>query len=258
MDIIRGKVGLVTGSTSGIGLAIARALAARGAEIRLNGFGDPVAIETLRREIERDFSVRATFHAADLSDVSQIERLVGEVGPVDILVNNAGIHYVSPVEKFPVDKWDALIAVNLSAVFHAIRLFLPGMRERGWGRIVSLSSANGLVATANKIAYVAAKHGVVGITKTIALETAGSGITCNAICPGMVMTPLVQQQIDAYAAHHSLDNAAAAVAFLREKQPSGTFIKPDQIGELVAFMCSDAADQMTGSSVSMDGGWTAQ
>jgi 3-hydroxybutyrate dehydrogenase len=255
---MRGKVALVTGSTSGIGLAIARALAARGSDIRLNGFGDPAAIEVLRAGIESEFSVRATFHGADLADVTQIERLAAEVGPVDILVNNAGIQYVSPVESFPVEKWDALIAINLSAVFHAIRLFLPAMRERGWGRIVSLSSANGLVATANKVAYVAAKHGVVGITKTVALETAGSGVTCNAICPGMVTTPLVQKQIDDYGARHGLSAEAAAAAFLGEKQPSKTFIRPDQIGDLVAFICSDAADQMTGSSVSMDGGWTAQ
>jgi 3-hydroxybutyrate dehydrogenase len=255
---MQGKVALVTGSTSGIGLAIARALAADGADIRLNGFGDPGGIESLRAAIETEFSVRATFHAADLADVAQIERLATEVGAVDILINNAGIQYVSPVDSFPVEKWDALIAINLSAVFHAIRLFLPAMNERGWGRIVSLSSANGLVATANKVAYVAAKHGVIGITKTVALETAGSGVTCNAICPGMVTTSLVQKQIDDYAARHGLSPEAAAKAFLGEKQPSKAFIRPDQIGDLVRFICSDAADQMTGSSVSMDGGWTAQ
>jgi 3-hydroxybutyrate dehydrogenase len=255
---LSGKVALITGSTSGIGLATAKVLAGRGAEIRLNGFGDADAIERLRAEIEEEFSVRATFHATDLADVGAIERLALEVGPIDILVNNAGIQHVAPVEHFPVEKWDSLVAVNLSAVFHMVRLFLPAMRRQKWGRIVSLSSANGLVASANKVAYVAAKHGVVGITKAVALETAGSGITCNAICPGMVRTPLVDRQIEAYATRHELNEADAALEFLKEKQPSGTFIRPEQIGELVAYMCSDAADQMTGSCVSMDGGWTAQ
>lgn len=255
---LAGKVALVTGSTSGIGLATADELARQGAEIRLNGFGFPDEIEQLRFSLETTHSVRVVHHHADLAAVSEIERLANEVGPVDILVNNAGIQHVAGVESFPVDKWDALIAINLSAVFHTIRLFLPEMRRRRWGRIVNLASTNGVVASVNKVAYVAAKHGVVGITKTVALETAGSGVTCNAICPGMVRTPLVQRQIDAYAAAHGLAEAEAAQAFLREKQPSSAFIRPQQIAALIAFMCSDDAGQMTGSAVVMDGGWTAQ
>jgi 3-hydroxybutyrate dehydrogenase len=255
---LAGKIALVTGSTSGIGLAIARVLAGEGAEIRMNGFGAPEVINVLRGEIENDFSVTVTHCAADLRIPTEIERLAGEVGPVDILVNNAGIQHVAPIESFSTHKWNELLAVNLSAVFHTIRLFLPAMRERKWGRIVSLSSANGLVASANKVAYVAAKHGVIGITRTVALETAGSGITCNAICPGMVRTPLVDRQIEAYAAQTGLDDAEAAAAFLKEKQPSGRFIRAEQIGALVAFLCSDAADQMTGAALAFDGGWTAQ
>ena len=257
MTELKGKVALVTGSTSGIGLAVARALAARGADIWLNGFADPDDLKALRSGLESEFSVRVRHHGADLTKVAEIENLAAEVGPVDILVNNAGIQYVSAVEEFPVEKWDALIAINLSAVFHTIRLLMPQMRERGWGRIVNISSTHGLVASVNKVAYIASKHGVIGITKSVAVETGGTGVTCNAICPGMVRTPLAQWQIEAYAERHSLEVEAAAIAMVSEKQPSRTWLRPDQIGELAAFICSDAASQMTGSSVVMDGGWTA-
>lgn len=258
MGMLAGKVALVTGSTSGIGLAVARTLASGGATIRMSGLGETGAIETLRREIEASFAVSATHHDADLADVGAIERLAAEIGPIDILVNNAGIQHVAPIEAFPAERWDALLAVNLSAAFHTIRLFLPAMKARGWGRIVNMSSVHGLVASVNKVAYVASKHGVVGLTKAVALEAARSGVTCNAICPGVVQTALAQAQIDAFAASHGLDEASATAAFLREKQPSEQIIRPEQIGELVAFLCSDAADQMTGSSLSMDGGWLAQ
>jgi 3-hydroxybutyrate dehydrogenase len=251
-----GKVALVTGSTSGIGLGIARALAAEGAKIMLNGFGAAADIEKLRSEL------KARYHAADMAKPPEVQRLVeetvGQLGSIDILVNNAGIQHVAPVEEFPDERWDAVIAINLSASFHAIKAALPHMRRRGWGRIINIASAHGLVASANKAAYVTAKHGLVGLTKVVALETATSGITCNAICPGWVLTPLVQKQIDDLARREKLSADEAKRRLLAEKQPSGEFATPVEIGGLAVFLCSEAASQIRGASLSIDGGWTAQ
>jgi len=260
--MLKGRVAVVTGSTSGIGLGIARALGQAGADLVLNGFGDAATIEALRSSLEGGCGVRVTYHGADLATAAGVEDLVrhaeATLGAVDILVNNAGIQYVSPIEEFPVERWDAVIAINLSAVFHGTRCALPGMKARGWGRIVNIASAHGLVASVNKSAYVAAKHGVIGLTKTTALETAGTGVTCNAICPGWVLTPLVQKQVDALAASKGLDDAHARAELLGAKQPSGQFVTPEQLGALAVFLCSDAAAQMTGASLPMDGAWTAQ
>ncbi len=259
---LKGKAAVVTGSTSGIGLGIARALASQGAAVMLNGFGDKALIEELREGLARLSGARVGYHGADMSKPADIVHLVRagekELGAVDILVNNAGIQHVAPIEEFPEDKWDAVLAINLSSSFHSIKAALPGMRRRGWGRIINLASAHGLVASTGKAAYVAAKHGLVGLTKVTALETAGSGITCNAICPGWVLTPLVQKQIDALAKREGLSEEAARKRLLAEKQPSGDFATPEQIGGLAVFLCSDAAAQMSGSSLSVDGGWTAQ
>jgi 3-hydroxybutyrate dehydrogenase len=253
---LNGKVALVTGSTSGIGLGIARALAAEGAQIMLNGFGDAAEIDRLRAEL------KARYHAADMAKPAEVRRLVEEtaaqLGAIDILVNNAGIQHVAPVEEFPDERWDAVIAINLSASFHAIKAALPHMRKRGWGRIINIASAHGLVASANKAAYVTAKHGLVGLTKVVALETATTGITCNAICPGWVLTPLVQKQIDDLARREKLSGDEAKRRLLAEKQPSGEFATPAEIGGLAVFLCSDAASQIRGASLSIDGGWTAQ
>jgi 3-hydroxybutyrate dehydrogenase len=253
---LKGKVALVTGSTSGIGLGIARALAAQGASIMLNGFGDAAEIARLQAEL------KARYHAADMARPDEVRRLVEEtaraLGGIDILVNNAGIQHVAPVDEFPDERWDAVIAINLSASFHAIKWALPLMRKRGWGRIINLASAHGLVASVNKAAYVAAKHGLVGLTKVVALETAASGITCNAICPGWVLTPLVQKQIDELARRESISGDEARRRLLAEKQPSGNFATPTEIGGLALFLCSDAASQIRGASLSIDGGWTAQ
>ncbi|MBB3102609.1 3-hydroxybutyrate dehydrogenase [Azomonas macrocytogenes] len=254
---LQGKTALVTGSTSGIGLGIAERLAEAGARLILNGFGD---VDAAKDSVARHGQTPG-YHAADLSDPAQIDELMRyaeqDFGGVDILVNNAGIQYVSPVEDFPAAKWDAVIAINLSAVFHTSRLALPGMRERGWGRIVNVASVHGLVASKEKAAYVAAKHGVIGLTKVIALETACTRITCNAICPGWVLTPLVQQQIDKRAAV-SGDLQQARDELLAEKQPSLEFVTPGQLGELTLFLCSDAAEQVRGAAWNMDGGWLAQ
>jgi 3-hydroxybutyrate dehydrogenase len=259
---LKSKAAIVTGSTSGIGLGIARALAGAGADVVLNGFGDADAIEKLRAGIASEFGVRVTYHNADLSKPAEVKALhdhaVAELGKVDILVNNAGIQYVAPVEEFPAERWDAVIAINLNAVFHGIHHALPGMKQRGWGRIINIASAHGLVASANKSAYVAAKHGVVGLTKVVGLETAGTGITCNAICPGWVLTPLVQKQIDALAADKGLTQNQARAELLGEKQPSGDFVTPEQLGAFAVFLCGNAAAQMTGAALAMDGGWTAQ
>ncbi len=252
------RVALVTGSTSGIGLGIARALAAEGAAIILNGFGDT---EPARRALAST-GVRVGHHGADLSKPDDITALMAyatsEFGGVDILVNNAGIQHVAPLEDFPVEKWDAVIALNLTAAFHTTRLALPHMRANNWGRIVNIASAHGLVASAGKAAYVAAKHGLLGLTKVTALETARTGITCNAICPGWVLTPLVQQQVEARAAKEGLSLDAAREALLVEKQPSGEFVTTDQLGATAAFLCSAAASQVRGAAWTMDGGWTAQ
>ncbi|MGQ9369670.1 3-hydroxybutyrate dehydrogenase [Azospirillum sp. ST 5-10] len=260
--MLKGKIAVVTGSTSGIGLGIARALAGAGADVVLNGFGDAAEIEALRAGLAAEFGVRATYSGADLSTAAGVEALiehaVGALGPVDVLVNNAGIQHVAPVEAFPVERWDAVIAINLSAVFHGTRLVLAGMKQRGWGRVINIASVHGLVASRDKAAYVAAKHGVVGLTKTVALETAGTGVTCNAICPGWVLTPLVQKQVDALAAMKNIPEPEARSELLSAKQPSGAFVTPENLGALAAFLCSDAAAQMTGAALPMDGAWTAQ
>jgi 3-hydroxybutyrate dehydrogenase len=259
---LHSKAALVTGSTSGIGLAIARALAAAGADVMLNGFGDDAHIDALRADIAKTFGVRATYDAADVTNAADVAAMVArgerEFGHIDILVNNAGIQFTSPVASFPIDRWDAIVATNLSAAFYATRAALPQMLARNWGRIVNIASAHGLVGSVDKSAYVAAKHGVVGFTKVVALETAKTGVTCNAICPGYVLTPLVQQQIDARAARENIAPEAAKSALLSEKQPSGEFVAPEQIGAFCVFLCSEDANQIRGSALSIDGGWTAE
>jgi len=254
---LKGKTALVTGSTSGIGLGIARVLAEAGADLLLNGFGDAqAAIDAVAAS-----GGKVLHHPADMSDPQQIEAMIAytekEFGAVDILVNNAGIQHVSPVETFAPERWDAIIAINLSSAFHTTRLVLPGMRQRNWGRIINIASAHGLAASPGKSAYVAAKHGLIGLSKSVALETATTGITCNAICPGWVLTPLVQAQIDARAAE-SGDSEAERRNLLAEKQPSLEFVTPHQLGELALFLCSDAAAQVRGAAWNMDGGWLAQ
>ena len=259
---MRGKGAIVTGSTSGIGLGVARALAASGADILLNGFGDKADIEKLRAGIAKECGVRVSFSGADMSKPADIAAMVAqatrELGRVDILVNNAGIQHTAPVEEFPPEKWDAVIAINLSAAFHAIRAALPQMKARNWGRIVNIASAHGLVASPHKSAYVAAKHGLLGLTKVVALETATRGITCNAICPGWVLTPLVQKQIDERAANGGIPVEEARRELLAEKQPSLEFATSEQIGAAVVFLCSEAAAQIRGAALPVDGGWTAQ
>jgi 3-hydroxybutyrate dehydrogenase len=259
---LQGKVALVTGSTSGIGLGIARALAAEGADLMLNGFGDPAAIEQIRSSIAAEHRVRVLHDEADVSKPAPIHAMVqrteAELGRLDILVNNAGIQHVAPIETFPPERWDAIIAINLSSVFHATQAAIPGMKRRGWGRIVNIASAHGLVASPEKSAYVVAKHGVVGFTKTAALELANDGITCNAICPGWVLTPLVQKQLEARAAAEGRSVADVTHAFLTEKQAMAQFSTPEGIGGLTVFLCSDAASTMTGGSISIDGGWVAR
>jgi 3-hydroxybutyrate dehydrogenase len=260
--MLKGRNAVVTGSTSGIGLGVARALAAQGANVVLNGFGEAAAIEELRAGLEREFAVEVLYDGADLAGPAGCEALVrgaaARFGSVDVLVNNAGIQHVDPIERFPVERWDAVIAVNLSAAFHTMRVALPGMKARGWGRMVNIASAHGLVASVNKAAYIAAKHGLVGLTKVVALETAETGITCNAICPGWVLTPLVQRQIDARAAAGGVPVEEAGRDLLAEKQPSKRFTTPEQIGALAVFLCSPGGDNMTGTALPIDGGWTAQ
>ncbi len=262
MSTLEGKVALVTGSTSGIGLGIATALADAGAHVMLNGFGEAAEIERTRAELAAQTGRTVGHSGADMSRPEEIAALVeetrGQLGSLDVLVNNAGIQHVCPVDEFPRERWEAILAINLTACFHTIRAALPGMRERGWGRIVNVASVHGLVASAGKSAYVAAKHGLVGLTKVVALESAGTGVTCNAICPGWVLTPLGQQQVDAYAEREGVSDAEARAGLLAEKQPSRTFATPEQIGALAAFLCSDAAEQVTGASVPVDGDWTAQ
>jgi 3-hydroxybutyrate dehydrogenase len=260
--MLKGKTALVTGSTSGIGLAIARALAQDGANVMLNGFGDKTAIEQIRDSIEKDFGVKARYSGADMSKPAEIADMIHttekEFGTLDVLVNNAGIQHVANIEDFPIEKWDAIIAINLSSSFHTIRAAVPGMKKRKWGRIINIASAHGLVASTQKVAYVSAKHGLVGLTKVVAMETANDGVTCNAICPGWVLTPLVQQQIDARAKASGGSVKDEAIKLLSEKQPMHEFTKPESIGALVVFLCSDAAETMTGSAYSIDGGWIAQ
>lgn len=259
---LAGKNALITGSTSGIGLGIAHVLAGAGANIVLNGFGDAAEIEKIRAGIETDFGVKALYDGADVSKAEAVAAMVEAAerafGSIDILVNNAGIQFTASIEEFPLEKWNAILATNLSAAFFGTRSVLPGMRRRGWGRIVNIASAHGLVASAHKAAYVAAKHGVLGLTKVTALETAGAGITCNAVCPGWVLTPLVQKQINDNAASEGKSVKEAELELLSEKQPSKTFVTPEQIGGLVLFLCSNAAKEITGAPLPIDGGWTAQ
>jgi 3-hydroxybutyrate dehydrogenase len=259
--VLKGKIAIVTGSTSGIGLGIARALAAQGAGVLLNGFGSQAEIDAVRREIGAR-GVPVGYSAADVSKPAEVVAMVAaatrELGRVDILVNNAGIQHVAPVEEFPPEKWDAILAINLSAAFHAVRAVLPQMKQRGWGRIINIASVHGLVASVNKVAYVAAKHGLVGLTKVVSLETAASGVTCNAICPGFVLTPLIQKQIDDIASREKLTQEQARARLLGDKQPSLQFATPEQIGALAVFLCSDAAAQMRGAALTVDGGWAAQ
>ena len=249
---LSGKRALVTGSTSGIGLAIARALANEGASVVLNGFGAAEEIDRLCGELG------ATYAAGDLTTDAGVDTMMEGAGPVDVLVNNAGMQHVAPIEEFPPEKWDAIIAINLTSAFHTSRLALPAMKAANWGRIINLASVHGLVASAQKSAYVAAKHGLVGLTKVTALENATTGVTCNAICPGWVLTPLVQKQVDAKAAANGWTNEEATKQLLGEKEPSLQFTTPEELGELAVFFCSDAAKNVRGVAWNMDGGWTAQ
>ena len=258
MSTLRGKTALVTGSTSGIGLGMAIALAKQGANIMLNGFGEKdVAIAKIKA-----CGVEVDYHGADMSKPVEIEDLIKQTdkrfGSLDILVNNAGIQYTANVEDFPADKWDAIIAINLSSAFHTSHHALPGMKKRNWGRIINIASVHGLVGSTQKAAYIAAKHGIVGLTKVIALENARTGITCNAICPGWVLTPLVQQQVDARAEREHISNDAAKIALLSEKQPSGEFVTTEQLAALAVFLCGADASEVRGVAWNMDGGWTAQ
>ena len=260
--ILKSKTALVTGSTSGIGLAIARAMAKEGANVVLNGFGEPAAIEKERAGIEGEFSVRAAYSGADMTRPDQIAAMVAEAekafGAVDILVNNAGVQHVAPIEEFPLDKWDMILAINLSAAFHAMRAAIPGMKARKWGRIVSTASAHSLVASPFKSAYVTAKHGLAGLTKTAALELATFGVTANCISPGYVWTPLVEKQIPDTMAARNLTRDQVINEVLLEAQPTKQFVTADQVAALAVYLCSDAASQITGANLSMDGGWTAE
>jgi 3-hydroxybutyrate dehydrogenase len=259
---LHGKVALVTGSTSGIGAGVAAALAAEGAGIVLNGFGSAEEVGLLEAALRDRFGVRTLYCGADVSRPGEVRAMVAQaeaaLGSVDILVNNAGVQFTAPIEEFPEERWDQIIAINLSAAFHAMKAASPGMRARGWGRIINIASAHGLVASAEKAGYVAAKHGLVGLTKVGAIELANSGVTCNAICPGWVLTPLVQKQLDARAEREGAPMAAVERELLGEKQPMMAFTRPEQIGALAVFLCSEAAATMTGAPVSIDGGWTAQ
>ena len=256
--MLDGKTALVTGSTSGIGLGVALRLAAQGARIVLNGFGD---VDSARARVHA-LGVEVGYHGADMSRPGEIESLMAyaanEFGGVDVLVNNAGIQHVASVEDFPVERWDAIIAINLSAAFHTTRLALPRMKQHDWGRVINIASTHGLVASAQKAAYVAAKHGIVGLTKVVALECATTGVTANAICPGWVLTPLVQKQADALAAKDGIDDAEAKRRLLADKQPSLRFTTTEQVGDLAVFLCSPAADNVRGVAWAVDGGWTAQ
>jgi 3-hydroxybutyrate dehydrogenase len=260
--MLKGKSALVTGSTSGIGLGIARALAAQGANITINGFGDASAIEKERSGIEKEFGVKAVYSPADMSKGAEIADMVKTAeknfGSLDVLVNNAGIQFVAPIEEFPVEKWDQIIAINLSAAFHAIRAAVPGMKSRKWGRIISTASAHSLVASPFKVAYVSAKHGIAGITKTVALEVATFGITCNCISPGYVWTPLVEKQIPDTAKARGMTEEQVKRDVLLAAQPTKEFVTVEEVADLAVYLCSDAARSITGANLSIDGGWTAQ
>jgi 3-hydroxybutyrate dehydrogenase len=260
--MLQGKTVIVTGSTSGIGLGIATALAAEGCDVMLNGFGDAAAIANLRKQLAEQHRVRVGYSPADMSKPADIREMVAaaadQLGGVDILVNNAGIQHVAKIVDFPEERWDAVIAINLSAAFHASKAALPHMIARGWGRIINIASAHGLVASGEKAAYVTAKHGLVGLTKVVAIEAANRGVTCNAICPGWVLTTLVRKQIEARAAAQGISYQQAHDDLLREKQPMLQYTTPEKIAGLAVFLCGEAASTMTGTALSIDGGWTAQ
>src|SRR5262250_2982021 len=260
--MLQGKSALVTGSTSGIGLAMARALAAQGANITINGFGDKAAIEKERAGIEKDFKVKAIYSPADMSKPAEIADMIRTsqktFGSLDVLVNNAGIQFVSPIEEFPVEKWDQIIGINLSSAFHAIRAAVPGMKSRKWGRIINTASAHSLVASPFKVAYVSAKHGLAGLTKTVALELATFGITCNCISPGYVWTPLVEKQIPEQMKSRHMTAEQVKRDVLLDAQPTKEFVTVEQVAALALYLCSDAASSVTGANLSIDGGWTAQ
>ena len=260
--ILQSKTAVVTGSTSGIGLAIARAMAKEGANVLINGFGKPDDIEKERCAIEADFGVKAIHSPADMTKPAEIAQMIAlaetTFGSVDVLVNNAGIQFVSPVEDFPIEKWDQIIAINLTAAFHAMRAAVPGMKKRGWGRIISTASAHSLVASPFKSAYVAAKHGIAGLTKTVALETATHGITVNCISPGYVWTPLVENQIPDTMKARGLTRDQVINDVLLDSQPTKQFVTVDEVAAIAVFLCTDSAKQMTGANLSVDGGWTAE
>jgi 3-hydroxybutyrate dehydrogenase len=260
--MLKGKNAVVTGSTSGIGLGIARALAAQGANIVLNGFGNLAAIEEIRTGLEVNHGVQALYSGADMSRGADIAAMIADIeeqlGSLDILVNNAGIQYVAPIEDFPAEKWDQIIAINLSSAYHTIHAALPGMKRRGFGRIINIASAHGLVASPYKSAYVAAKHGIVGLTKTVALEVAELNITCNAICPGYVHTPLVEGQIGEQAKAHNLPRAEVVKNIILAAQPNKRFVEVEELGGLVLFLCGEFGRSFNGSALPMDGGWTAR
>ncbi len=255
--MLKGKTAIITGSNSGIGLGVAEELARAGANVVLNSFTDRAEDHALAADLAARHGVEARYLAADMSDAAACRGLIEAAGGCDILVNNAGIQYVAPVDEFPVDKWNQILAINLSSAFHTAAAALPGMRARGWGRIVNIASAHGLTASPFKSAYIAAKHGVVGLSKTIALETAGQGITCNAICPGYVLTPLVEAQIPDQMKVHGMDRDTVIREVMLLRQPSRQFATVEQIGGTTVYLCSAAADQVTGTTISVDGGWTA-
>jgi len=258
---LKQKAVVITGSTSGIGLGMARAFAAQGANVMLNGLGDADEIEAVRAAIESEFKVKALYSPADMSKPDEITEMISraqrELGGVDVLVNNAGIQHVAPIEEFPPEKWNQIIAINLTAAFHTTRAAVPLMKAKNWGRIINIASAHGLIASPFKSAYIAAKHGIVGLTKTVALETAEQGITCNAICPGWVKTPLVEKQIDAQAKAHNLPPDDVIRKVILERQPTKKFVKIEEVAALAVFLASDAAASITGASMSIDGGWVA-
>lgn len=260
--MLKGKVAVITGSTSGIGLSIATKFAEAGASIMVNGFGEPAKIAELCTSLEKTYNVSVKYFGVDLAQATGPQTLISETyqtfGRVDVLVNNAGIQHVAPVETFPADKWETILALNLSAAFYGIQAALPLMKAQKWGRIINIASAHGLVASAFKAAYVAAKHGVVGLTKTVALETAQEDITCNAICPGWVLTPLVEHQIQERVQKQGIPYEQASRDLLSEKQPSQKFVSPEEIGDLAVFLCGPGGTSITGSTLSIDGGWTAQ
>lgn len=259
---LKGKVALVTGSTSGIGLGVAHALGAAGADIMLNGLGDPARIDALRSDLAASHGVKVSYNGADISKPEQIAGMVADtvrsMGSLDILINNAGVQFTANVEDFPTERWDQIIAINLSGVFHGMKAAIPGMKAKGWGRIINIASAHGLVASPQKVAYVAAKHGVVGMTKVAAIELANAGVTVNAICPGWVLTPLVEKQLQDRATRDGTTVEKATHAFVTEKQPMAQFSTPEQIGGLAVFLCSNSASTITGAPLSIDGGWMAQ